>query len=72
MALWHLYRMETDPNEGPAALTCMSNENPVKFTLYDSEGQVYSTTSVCIRGDAGPDDILTILTGASYTPNDWD
>jgi len=71
MALWHLYRMETDPNLGPLALTCVDGEDPIKFTLWDSEGQVYSTISACIDRGATPDDILNILRTAGYDPSEW-
>lgn len=73
MALWHLYRMETDPNLGPVSLSCATGENPIKFTLYDSVGNVYSTLTACIPEDMSPTDILnTVLHSAGYTPADWD
>lgn len=71
MALWHLYRMETDTGGGPVSLTCDEGEGPIKFTLYDSEGQVYSTTTACVAVDATPDDITTMLREAGYDPSDW-
>lgn len=72
MALWHLYRMETDPNVGPLSLACVTGENPIKFTLYDSVGQVYDTIIVCVDGSSPPEDVIHLLTSAGYTPNDWD
>lgn len=71
MALWHLYRMETDPNVGPLALTCMTGETPIKYTLYDSDNQVYDTTIFCTLDDAHPDDILALLTAGGYDPSEW-
>lgn len=71
MAFWRLYRMETDPNQGPLALTCLDDENPIKFTLYDSEGLVYSTISACVNRGTSPDDILSMLQAAGYDPSEW-
>jgi len=71
MALWSLYRMETDPNVGPVSLTCVTGENPIKFTLYDNAERVYSTISACIPESDATSDILHTLEVAGYTPNDW-
>lgn len=71
MALWHLYRMETDPNLGPLALTCVDGENPIKFTLYDSENDVYDTISACVDRELDGDDILALLQAAGYDPSEW-
>jgi hypothetical protein len=62
--------METDPNVGPVALTCLDNETAIKFTVYDSDAQVYDATIACVRVDADADAVATLL-DASYSPNDW-
>lgn len=72
MVMWHLYRMETDPNVGPLSLSCATGENPIKFTLYDSDNQVYDTTIACVGESLPPEDVIHLLTSAGYVPNDWD
>jgi hypothetical protein len=71
MAMWHLYRMETDPNIGPLSLSCADGENATKFTLYDSNNNVYDTTIACVPRELTPEQVLELLTSAGYTPSEW-
>lgn len=64
--------METDRGTGPLALVCTEGENPVKFTMYDSDARVTSTITACIGEGMPLPDILHLLSLAGYVPNDWD
>lgn len=71
MAFWHLYRMETDPNVGPLSLECLDGEEPVKFTLFDSNAASYDATTACVPVTDDADAVLELLTTAGYTPSEW-
>lgn len=71
MAMWRVERMETDRGTGPLALVCVEGENPVKFTLFDSDARVYDTISICVDRELETPAILALLTAAGYDPSEW-
>jgi len=69
--MWHLERVDSAPDQGPVGLVCLSNENPVKFTMRNSVDGTYDVTQACVAVDATGDEILTMLQNAGYVPNDF-
>jgi hypothetical protein len=72
MALWSVRRIAS---QAPAASTllCMSNEEAVTVTLYDSDTNTESVITLChLTAATDPCELLTLLSSAGYTPADWD
>lgn len=76
MALWTIKRLETNPNGDILSLACDSGYAPMKAVLHDSEANVDSVITVCVRDSVTPcsheGGLLYLLAQAGYTPNDWD
>lgn len=76
MTNWTVERVDTNPTGGDVELTCLSGETPYKVTLRDRDTGNVSVTTLCVNPAIPPchagDGLLAMLTGAGYTPADWD
>lgn len=73
MALWIVQKV-TLPT-GDAAIECVGGNVPAQVTLKDTDTGTYNVVQLCYDATVPPCEdggLLARLTGAGYTPADWD